>query len=153
MPKTNESSSLPFFPFYAADWIGSTRVQLMSAAEEGTFIRLLAFAWRNEGLPENAEQIRRLTKLDADEFNAMWPLVTELFPFDDDGRRRNERQERERVEAKSRHSARVSAGSLGAKRRWHGNSNANGDAIRLPIANQCEANSNHNHNHNHSHNH
>jgi len=55
----------PAFQFYPNDWLSSTAITLMTPAEEGAYIRLLAIAWNSEdcGLPDNDEQLAILSRL------------------------------------------------------------------------------------------
>ncbi len=50
----------PAFQFYAADWLASQRVALMTLEQEGAYIRLLAFCWKHGTIPADPEQISRL---------------------------------------------------------------------------------------------
>ena len=50
----------PAFQFYAADWLASQRVALMTLEEEGAYIRLLAFCWKHGTIPADPDQIARL---------------------------------------------------------------------------------------------
>jgi len=45
--------SNPYFPFFANDWLGSQKVLMMTQAERGAYIQLLAIAWNSQdcGLP------------------------------------------------------------------------------------------------------
>lgn len=59
---------VPYFPFFVGDWLSSTAITLMSPAEEGAFIRLLAIAWSEEdcGLPDDDEILAQLSRLGDD---------------------------------------------------------------------------------------
>lgn len=50
----------PAFQFYPADWLSSQRVSLMTLEEEGAYIRLLCYCWKNGELPNDPEQLARL---------------------------------------------------------------------------------------------
>lgn len=52
----------PAFQFYAADYLADENVQLMSIEEEGCFIRLLAYGWREGSIPADEDQLIRLCK-------------------------------------------------------------------------------------------
>lgn len=52
----------PAFQFYAADWLADANVQLMTLEEEGAYIRLLAYCWREGSIPDNDEALSRLCK-------------------------------------------------------------------------------------------
>ena len=53
----------PAFQFYPNDWLSSPKVMLMTPAEEGAYIRLLAISWTNGGLPDDDEQLALLSRL------------------------------------------------------------------------------------------
>jgi uncharacterized protein YdaU (DUF1376 family) len=38
-------AKIPYFPFYASDWLGSRKVMLMSDAQRGIYITLMAHQW------------------------------------------------------------------------------------------------------------
>jgi len=50
------------FPFFAAKYLADVHVEMMSAEEEGCYIRLLAYCWREKGLPNDPERLQRLCK-------------------------------------------------------------------------------------------
>jgi uncharacterized protein YdaU (DUF1376 family) len=55
----------PAFQFYPGDWLSSSRITLMTPAEEGAYIRLLAYCWDSEDctLPDDDEQLAKLSRL------------------------------------------------------------------------------------------
>lgn len=143
------SASLPYFALFASDWLSSTSVLLLTAAEEGTFLRLLAHSWLNDGLPASAAHCAKLTKLSAKAFSAAWLRLEPMFPLGDDGKRRNPRQELERTFAQEKRERRSAAGRKGAVKRWPDERTpdrraaaADRIAIALPMANawQCDSN-------------
>ena len=52
----------PAFQFYAADYLADENVQLMSMEEEGCYVRLLAYCWREGSVPAEPEKLARLCK-------------------------------------------------------------------------------------------
>jgi uncharacterized protein YdaU (DUF1376 family) len=52
----------PAFQFYAADYLADEKVQLMTIEEEGCYIRLLAYCWREGSIPANQDLLTRLCK-------------------------------------------------------------------------------------------
>jgi uncharacterized protein YdaU (DUF1376 family) len=56
---------LPAFQFYPQDWLSSASISLMTPAEEGAYIRLLALAWLEPdcGLPDDDAVLARLSRL------------------------------------------------------------------------------------------
>jgi uncharacterized protein YdaU (DUF1376 family) len=55
----------PYFPFYASDWVGSTKIALMSPEQEGAYIRLLCHAWADPdcGLPDDDNALAALSRV------------------------------------------------------------------------------------------
>jgi uncharacterized protein YdaU (DUF1376 family) len=110
--------SLPYYPMFPKDFDASEKVRVMTWSERGLYITLLNHSWLNDGLPVDAEHVRRVCGADRDEFAQMWPQVERCFPETDDGRRRNPRQEEERVKASARHAERSASGRKGNAKRW-----------------------------------
>jgi uncharacterized protein YdaU (DUF1376 family) len=52
----------PAFQFYAAEYLADEAVALMSLEEEGAYVRLLAFCWREGSIPFDEELLSRLCK-------------------------------------------------------------------------------------------
>lgn len=52
----------PAFQFYAAEYLADEHVQLMTLEEEGAYIRLLAFCWREGSIPGEKGALSRLCK-------------------------------------------------------------------------------------------
>ncbi len=55
-------SNSPAFQFYAADYLADINVQLMSLEEEGAYIRLMSYCWREGGIPNDDAELSRLCK-------------------------------------------------------------------------------------------
>lgn len=52
----------PAFQFYAAEYLADEHVQLMTLEQEGAYIRLLAFCWREGSIPADPAALSMLTK-------------------------------------------------------------------------------------------
>lgn len=52
----------PAFQFYAAEYLADEHVQLMTLEEEGAYIRLLSFCWREGSIPNDPSALSRLCK-------------------------------------------------------------------------------------------
>lgn len=81
----------PAFQFYPSDWLSSPDVALMTPAEEGAYIRLLAYAWLQPdcGLPDDDSALSELSRL-----RAGWPKSGQKIRskfFVNDGRLFNQR--------------------------------------------------------------
>jgi uncharacterized protein YdaU (DUF1376 family) len=55
----------PAFPFYVKDWLSSPKINLMTPAQEGAYIRLLCYAWEDQdcSLPDDDEALAQLSRL------------------------------------------------------------------------------------------
>lgn len=64
-------SKSPAFQFYPSDWLSSSKVNLMTPAEEGAYIRLLAYEWQEDdcGLPDDDKALSQLSRLGEEWFN------------------------------------------------------------------------------------
>jgi uncharacterized protein YdaU (DUF1376 family) len=52
----------PAFQFYAAEYLADENVQLMTLEEEGCYIRMLAYCWREGSIPADHKLLSRLCK-------------------------------------------------------------------------------------------
>lgn len=108
-------SKSPAFQFYPNDWLSSPQIMLMTPAQEGAYIRLLAIAWMNDdcGLPSDIDQLAALSRID----RVAIALVMQCFKKVGE-RYYNERllEERKKQELWSKKSS--AAGRKGAKTRW-----------------------------------
>lgn len=50
----------PAFQFYAAEYLADEHVQVMSLEEEGIYIRLMAYCWREGSIPSDMDKLSRL---------------------------------------------------------------------------------------------
>jgi len=80
----------PAFQFYPQDFLVGTA--MFSQEEVGAYIRLLAFQWEHNGLPEKLSMLMNLAGGEVSE------LVLSKFPVWEDGRRRNLKLEQIRQE-------------------------------------------------------
>ena len=82
-------STKPFwFAFNTDSWLSSKSVRMMSLAERGSYIGLLATAWGEEQpgtLPAAEDFIRRLSEMSADEWKVSGPVILAMFPLSDCG--------------------------------------------------------------------
>jgi uncharacterized protein YdaU (DUF1376 family) len=56
------SGKSPAFQFYAAEYLADENVQLMTLEEEGCYIRMLAYCWREGSIPAEHKLLSRLCK-------------------------------------------------------------------------------------------
>ena len=61
-----EKKRCPWFPFYAGDWLSCPRIAQMSAAEEGGYIRILAYLWQDAdcSLIDDPVRLRTIARLE-----------------------------------------------------------------------------------------
>lgn len=71
----------PAFQFYTKDWLSSANVQLMTPAQEGAYIRLLAFCWESGdcSLPDDDQQLAVLSRMNEGWLNGGCSLVRKCF--------------------------------------------------------------------------
>jgi uncharacterized protein YdaU (DUF1376 family) len=102
------SGKAPFMRFWISDWQSS--VVLMTAAQRGAHISMLAYAWERGGCPTDLTLLKRITgEIDDADLRVVlkrWEIVDDQY--------RNPRQERERDDVRRRHDRAVRA----AGRRW-----------------------------------
>jgi uncharacterized protein YdaU (DUF1376 family) len=68
----SRNGRLPWFPFYAEDWLRDMDVRMMTLAEQGAYMRLLAHAWVEGGIPDDPEGLSRLVGASESEFRCWW---------------------------------------------------------------------------------
>ena len=117
---------LPYFRWYPSDAESDLTYSSFSSTELGVFHRALNYAWMNDGLPDDDALIARALRLSVRDLREAWPVVRNSFPVDNDGKRRNKRQQTERVQVQSINAK----ASESAKIRWSRDANA--------LPSQCE---------------
>lgn len=86
----------PAFQFYAADWLSSKSVKLMTNQERGIYIQLLAHEWLDKGLPMDPESLAKLADEPLESFKLAWEKVGKCF-LRKDGKYHNPRLRKERA--------------------------------------------------------
>lgn len=71
----------PAFQFYANDWLSSTKVMLMTPAQEGAYLRLLLISWNDPDLsiPDDDQQLAILSRMGEGWLNGGSALVRSCF--------------------------------------------------------------------------
>ena len=128
--KENKS---PAFQFYARDFLTDINVQLMSMEERGIYITLLAFAWLENGVPNDITVLSRLCGNPKD-FEQSIQNVIKCF-YEQDGRLYNRRMESIRLEQKEKRAKASEAGKKGAQVRWQ----SDGKAMATPLQSHSTA--------------
>lgn len=72
----------PAFLFYPKDWLEGTAD--ISAQAKGVYIDLLAYQHQRGDLPTDPIKLSRLTRLNVDEFNEIWPEISCKFEANGD---------------------------------------------------------------------
>ena len=108
----------PAFQFYAAEYLADEHVELMSLEEEGAYIRLLAYCWREGSIPADVESLSRLCK------GASTTLVSKLLPrfkrsVANGSRLVHARLEAERIKQQSWREKSARGGRASARKRKH----------------------------------
>lgn len=93
MPK-----ELPYYKMYPADFETDARCILMTLEEIGAYVRLLNYAWINNGLPDSHVDLPLILHITPSKFQSLWKRIGPCFTSVD-GKLINERQEREREDA------------------------------------------------------
>lgn len=69
----------PAFQFYPNDWLSSAKVTLMSLEQQGAYMRLLAFDWTGNGIPDDDEELAGLSLMRQGWFKGGSVLVRRCF--------------------------------------------------------------------------
>lgn len=110
---------LPWFPFYADDWLNDENVRIADIATRGVYICLLCHQWREGSIPADVNQVMRLVGAAGsaddllDERYAV-AAAMKFFEPDTDGRLVNKRLAEIAKEQDELRAARSDAGRSGA---------------------------------------
>lgn len=136
--KSGRKAKSPAFQWYPSDAASDEKYAPLTCLEVGAFHLLLNYQWLNGPLPDDAAILARLCKLDAQDFQRVWPMVGRCFPVFGDGKRASPRLEAEREFQAENREARVKAGSRGNAARWSSqtdrNAIANGSQLIAPVS-------------------
>lgn len=72
--------NLPYRPHYINDWLGSSIVRQMCFTAKGIYMELLDLQWTNGVLPENIDELRKICRCSAREWNRFNPFLEQTFP-------------------------------------------------------------------------
>jgi uncharacterized protein YdaU (DUF1376 family) len=89
--------SLPFLPWYPADFLSSTRGWSVTA--KGVYRELIDAQWELGGLPKNPAELQRMIHATDAEWRNWSVKIEAKFPIDTDGLRRNPTIERHRAKS------------------------------------------------------
>jgi len=103
-----------WMPLYVGDYLSATGH--LSTAEHGAYLILLMTAWQKGGaLPNDSERLRRITRMDREEWQSSEPVLREFFYTAEDGLLRNTRIDMELGRATENVKKRSDSGSKAGK--------------------------------------
>ncbi len=109
----------PAFQFYPSDYLGSLRVQMMTLEEEGAYIRLMAYCWKNGSIPADPDLVARLIGKGAS--TTLVTKVLAMFKIADCGTKySHERLDFEREKQRVWREKSSEGGKKSAEKRWGG---------------------------------
>ena len=114
----NKINKAPAFQFYAGDFLSDLNVQIMTMAQRGIYITLLAMEWIEGSLPSDMKTLKVLCGQHPN-FEDDWNSIKHCF-YEENGRIYNRRLESERNNMISYRERMSSNGKKGAKARWDG---------------------------------
>lgn len=106
------------FDFYARDWLLSQRVTLMSLAQQGLYMRMLAASAMQGPLPADPRRLAQLAGVAWEEFAVLWTDPLRGCWVSDGASLTNARLEAEREKAAQRSAKKSEAGRKGNAERW-----------------------------------
>jgi uncharacterized protein YdaU (DUF1376 family) len=124
----------PAFQIYPADFLADKNTLVMSAAEVGGYWLLLCVCWRENGLPDDIDELAAIARTPAKQFHNSWEKrIQRCFTKREDGKWTHKRLQTERDKQAENRNKRRDAGSKGAAERWQTDSKAiampsNGDS-------------------------
>lgn len=126
----SDGADLPYFKFFVADWLSDLNVRAMDPATRGIYADLLAFDWREDGIPNDPEFLARALGVDAERMRAACETLSDRFiPHPEkDGHVTNKRLSKERNEIREDAEKRSEAARKAAKARWEQEKSAGSDA-------------------------
>ena len=90
----------------------------MSLAEQGAYLRLMCYAWLDEGIPDDPLLIAKLLQIPIRTWRKMESRMRVVFVQNGEGRLINPRQERVRDEQRKHNERMTLAARKGASARW-----------------------------------
>ena len=135
-------SKAPAFQFYAADYLADEHVQVMTLEQEGIYIRLLSYCWRESSIPADIALLSRLCKNAPAESIQFVIERFEPHPERPD-RLVHPRLKAERTKQAEFNELKARAGRKGARKRWGPEvpQRKHGRPIVLPMAKNSSSSS------------
>lgn len=116
-------SPLPYFQFFARDWLSSSGTRDMSLAARGAYIDLLSYQWEDGDLPDSLPILAKRLGVSTLELESIWPEIEGSFERCEDGRLRNRRLSEERDHLMGLSRVRSISGKKGGRPRKQNESN------------------------------
>lgn len=108
-------STIPWFPFYVDDWLGSARVRLMGAAARDLYLDCLCRQWKDGAIPADLRALAVVLGRPLPAVRRLWPAVAPHFDGLEDGRMANSKLAVLRAKAEAIAASRAEAGKAGGK--------------------------------------
>jgi uncharacterized protein YdaU (DUF1376 family) len=109
-------SKSPAFQLYPAEFLADANVAVMNAEEVGAYLLLTLYAWRENGLPDDIEELAVLGRMPLDRFQGSWDRrIKRCFGEREDGRLVHPRLERERIKQQEFREKMSEAGKKGGR--------------------------------------
>lgn len=119
----------PAFQFYPSDWLSDEKVACLTIEEEGAYIRLLSYCWREGSIPADTQSLCRLAKgCHADAIENVKKLFEPHGSLP--GRLESKRLNKEIAKQENYRKTQSASGLRGAAKRWGNHS----DPIATPMA-------------------
>ncbi len=113
----------PAFQFYPSDFLSDLKVQLMTTTQVGAYLLLLCHDWSSDGLPDDAEDLALLARMEVETFRTDWKRRLEkcFEPHPSKaGHITNPRLQKERQKQAAFRTKQSAAGSKGGRPRLTG---------------------------------
>ncbi len=111
-----------------SDYLTSERTRAMSNDARGVYVDMLAFSWKEVGLPAKLSVLSRVIGQPESTLRKLWPQIKGAWQKDGN-RIYNPRQEEQRAEARAHFKAQSERGKKGAQARWGKDNASNGASI------------------------
>lgn len=118
----------PAFQFYVSDYLTSERTRAMTNDARGVYVDMLAFSWKEIGLPAKLPVLARVIGQPESTLRKLWPQIRGAWKKQGN-RIYNQRQEEQREEAHAHFVAQSGRGKKGAAARWGKHAASNGVSI------------------------
>lgn len=117
---------------YGNDFDSST--DTWDLASVGAYVRLLNHQWDKGAIPDDERKVGAILRVGPTGARRLWWIVTDKFPVDGDGMRRNPRMSEIRGEREHYISEQGRKGRVGAAARWNGRGDSHGHSTGHPSA-------------------